>query len=504
MDDEIKIICDDLIKEKLRPFLDDLLTEDEYRAFNDHIKICDKCNTYVRSIGSLSNQLWKLGKVRVPSDLSSTILHKIDHPEQRSQPSVPAALKKYIAAGLIFILLAATIFLGIKHFKNQQKVNETDGVPIVRAATVEIIQNSNSPSDNEAQFLLKSPEAITPEFDMFKKDVATEGISLAGDIIDKEALIVNESSAQERESADDKVIPLHWHFQYSQENNNAKLEDLLERIKQQKKLLKAESDKIEEKVFLLEAEKDKNRLKLGERYSVALKATKLAEEDLRELEIQKQVEGKKQLKAAIVELEEAKRRLELNQQQKLKEETHKPAVHKIKILNIFSIFGIIPDYKDDNLFVFRVSWKQLEDVRKQIIFASQGASTLRDFTKNEELLSQSDVTEDAAIPSQKEYLISMYFQKKGISALHWHINFMDISQMSDLFSMIETKRTSVDYESGRLIVFSVPREEVETLRAQMRTAEAGFSEFGYEEFKKSQLSGISSGPVKISIFFTEK
>ncbi|MFC1509972.1 zf-HC2 domain-containing protein, partial [Candidatus Omnitrophota bacterium] len=78
-DDAIIITCDD-IKKKLKPFQQDLLAENEYKAFAAHVDECPKCKQYIGSIDFLSNQLWKLGDVKVPSDLSSTILFKLTQP----------------------------------------------------------------------------------------------------------------------------------------------------------------------------------------------------------------------------------------------------------------------------------------------------------------------------------------------------------------------------------------------------------------------------------------
>ena len=81
MKDNLSVACGD-IRKKLKAFLDDLLAEDERQAFVAHLDGCGECKDYVRKIGSVSNQLWELGGVNAPSDLSSTILFRLKQAEQ--------------------------------------------------------------------------------------------------------------------------------------------------------------------------------------------------------------------------------------------------------------------------------------------------------------------------------------------------------------------------------------------------------------------------------------
>lgn len=150
MHNEANMSCDD-IKKKLKAFLDDLLAEDEYKVFGGHINICSKCREYVRSIGSLSNQLWKLGKVKVPQDFSSTILYKLAHPEEKTQQSKFVISKEHIIVGMILILLATLLFFGFNYFKKKMHSADADNAPILRT---EIIQETGQVSNNEARSLI--------------------------------------------------------------------------------------------------------------------------------------------------------------------------------------------------------------------------------------------------------------------------------------------------------------------------------------------------------------
>jgi len=138
------------IRTKLQPFLEDLLSEEEYKAFCGHMGACDKCKAYVRSVGSLSNQLWKLGLINVPSDLGSTIMYKLAHPGQEVEPSKSALSKKRIVAGSVLILSAAVLFFAAGHLKNQRHPKGMERAPFVKTG---VISEKEPPSDAEAQAL---------------------------------------------------------------------------------------------------------------------------------------------------------------------------------------------------------------------------------------------------------------------------------------------------------------------------------------------------------------
>jgi len=160
------------IKKKLQPFLDDLLAEDEFKAFRDHINVCGKCGKYVRSIGSLSNQLWKLGKARVPEDLSSTIMYKLDHHGQKAHLFKYILSKKRIIAGFILASLIIALFVGINYLRARQwpRRDDTSIVSIVRT---EVIHKIESPTESETRSFIKQLETIVAN----KLGIAVNGIT---------------------------------------------------------------------------------------------------------------------------------------------------------------------------------------------------------------------------------------------------------------------------------------------------------------------------------------
>jgi predicted anti-sigma-YlaC factor YlaD len=163
--------CDD-IKQKLKPFLEDLLAEKEYKAFCRHLDDCGKCKVYVRSVGSLSNQLWKLGQLNVPEDLISTIQYKLIHPKEKDQPAKTKITKKQIVVGIALIILTIVLVLEISYFKKRRNSLNRDHTPIVR---IEVIHIQEPPNTNETQSLLNKLEAIATKLGVLGKDNTTEG-----------------------------------------------------------------------------------------------------------------------------------------------------------------------------------------------------------------------------------------------------------------------------------------------------------------------------------------
>lgn len=100
--------CGD-IRASVRPFLDDLLTEEEYRAFCRHLETCGGCREYVSSIGSLANQLYELGQaVEAPPDLVSTVLFRLTAPpRQMSRKTTVAVIAAAVAVAVLVLAFSA-------------------------------------------------------------------------------------------------------------------------------------------------------------------------------------------------------------------------------------------------------------------------------------------------------------------------------------------------------------------------------------------------------------
>ena len=135
------------IRKQLKSFLGDLLLDEDHRLFLEHLDYCSNCKLYVRSIGDLSNQIWKLGKISVPVDFKSTVLFKLSHPETlmvegAAKPS-RGFQKKYRAVFLIAIFGLAVFALGVIFIKTQKPKRS----PEVSFVPMQTRTNSPAPED---------------------------------------------------------------------------------------------------------------------------------------------------------------------------------------------------------------------------------------------------------------------------------------------------------------------------------------------------------------------
>ena len=110
------MICKD-IREKLKSFLEDMLREEEYQDFLQHLEQCSACKKYVRSIDAFSNQLWQLEDVRPPSDFYASVLFRLKRSEQESKKLESEILKKILIGTFVFVLTGTVLFIGASYLK---------------------------------------------------------------------------------------------------------------------------------------------------------------------------------------------------------------------------------------------------------------------------------------------------------------------------------------------------------------------------------------------------
>ncbi|MBN2121241.1 MAG: zf-HC2 domain-containing protein [Candidatus Omnitrophica bacterium] len=214
--------CSD-IKEKLQAFLSDGLVEDEYKAYRSHINTCDKCKTYVRSIGSLSNQLWKLGRIRVPEDLASTVLYKLAHSGKKSPSQGLMVSKKYAIGGFLVLLLVG-LLLGIHYLKTRENSPFTGEVS---PAKVEVTDNQQVPADTVKPLLSEEYKTSMEDVVVFGRDEDFLEQPAEQDVLEEKISNVNETEVYANEAAAVRALPLHWHFRYSGNEQRARLLDAL-------------------------------------------------------------------------------------------------------------------------------------------------------------------------------------------------------------------------------------------------------------------------------------
>lgn len=198
------INCAD-IKEKLKSFLEDLLSDEEYQAFAVHLDECPKCREYVSAIGSLSNQLWELGNVKVPADLSSTIIFKLNSSDKPSRTS-DRRRNIIIAFALIAMAISAAAYLVIANLVKKEGLSllKTKEQPVSEPKPVtENITLAAAKEEKGSQVKLKNKEQIP-----------------AG-------------KNEPREEAKTPVVeqrPMHWHFTYMFDTQRTKLLNTLREL----------------------------------------------------------------------------------------------------------------------------------------------------------------------------------------------------------------------------------------------------------------------------------
>lgn len=361
------------VNKRLQPFLEDLLSEEEYQAFLAHLESCSKCKEYVSAVGSVSNQLWKLGDVKVPSDFSSTVIFKLKQPEQKAQTPKLVVSKKWIVGAIISILTVLAFFFTANYFKFRIQPAQMKDTPVV---TTFIEQKP------QGERVLELPTGELDE--LIIREAPTEKAGTLGKGFQKGFLVNEELSKTDDSSDKDKItIPeppsLHWHFRSSEKTDEAKL------------------------------------------------------------------------------------------------------------LNALSKAGIIPDYQANDLLVFTQTGEKLEELLVQVFLAFQEDSPLSDYTFQMPTL------------PDKNYRVSVYFEKQNTGIIHWHLSFALPYQKPKLLDMIKKMGGVIDYELKELIVFSMPKSKIDKLKMRILAMRLSLSKFGGTSEKKDQLI---SGPVKISIYFS--
>jgi len=130
-------------------------------------------NAKLMSIGSFSNQLWKLGQIEVPEDLISTIQYKILHPEEKGPPAKSKRSgMRTIAVAAISILLTVALLGGTAYFIKRRHSLGRNDEPIVRT---DVIRTFEPLPDNEAAALFGRLEAMAEKLGVSKKEYTAEG-----------------------------------------------------------------------------------------------------------------------------------------------------------------------------------------------------------------------------------------------------------------------------------------------------------------------------------------
>jgi len=158
------------IQKRLKPFLEDLLSEVERRAFIVHLDGCSKCKGYVSAIDSLTNQLWKLGEVKVPADFCSTTLFKLKQAEEELRRPNLVISKKLGIRILILALMILMLFFGISYLKHRKYPKGAGDVQVISA----VVERKPAISDREAKSLFEKLKEIAAMLGVLEEETVTE------------------------------------------------------------------------------------------------------------------------------------------------------------------------------------------------------------------------------------------------------------------------------------------------------------------------------------------
>jgi hypothetical protein len=449
VEDNFTAACD-TIKRDLKPFLEDLLKEEEYQAFLAHLEQCTKCKEYVRSVDSFSNQLWKLGDVKVPSDFCSTVLFKLEQPKEEIREAEPRASKKFPVGIFASVFAITVLVLGISIFYILKKAPKKE---------MELAQVPVSAAPGEADREPVQDGEVEPRSDDPKQEDAVvfeaEGSVTGGPFTQENNVMAyfepGGATGIDNNAAAQTPKWLHWHF--LRYNKSEELEALRLRREERNVAAKLRQDQGEMKK--LEAEPPS-------------------------AELTQKIEQKK---SSIKDLEDQYQEIKVKLEQSLKEKSRIEGEPQ----NILGTLDIKLDYQDDDFLLFTANGRDIVDVLKEIAFISERSSPLRDFTP----LTSSPNT---------EYRGSIFIEREKTSVEHWHVNLTMPNQGAQLLQMIREKGGMITYQSEDEITFSISNSGMEQLKAQMPAMRISLSEYGNQENRSGEPTG--EGTV-ISIYFSK-
>ena len=147
------------VAQRLQPLLDDLLQEEEYQTLHLHINGCQRCQTHVRSVGSLSYAVKMLGAVQAPADLSSTILFRLRaQPPVTRGPQPPSRSRRAVLVGTVGCVLIALVSVGIFYYYRKFAPSRSETVEL--PAVVTAVIRHPTPADPEAKAAYQQLQAI--------------------------------------------------------------------------------------------------------------------------------------------------------------------------------------------------------------------------------------------------------------------------------------------------------------------------------------------------------
>ena len=203
--------CED-VRRRLRPFLEDLLSESEHRGMSLHLETCPVCEKYIRSIADLANQIWKLGKVPLPSDLADTALFKL---RRYVLPPPSAPKKSYRKIVFIVFLLGLTAAGGF--YRMRRPASSAVPAPIsVEAQAQPAVPELTSPASAPPTATWVSQATVAPV-----EPPSEESAPSTAPATPSPASPAAASGTAPAKM--DGMEPLHWHIRCDQNTDQAPL-----------------------------------------------------------------------------------------------------------------------------------------------------------------------------------------------------------------------------------------------------------------------------------------
>lgn len=463
------------VKKQLTSFLEDILSEEDTRLFLGHLEICSRCKPYVRSIGDLSNQVWKLGNIAVPDDFRSTVLFKLSHPDAPAAKDTPkphrGIQKKYVLGGLVLILTIAAFFIKPFFLKTQKPAEMPRKAPIAMMEPIESRVDENALTTTTLE-----PSSLTPP--------------LAGKAA---STISSEKPGAPAEPQSPAIAqPQHWHLTYFSETDHRGEAEKRKQGLLKLQTLQGKAEALKTEISRLEA---KNKPNLGQSYSEEDKKNEIMEKAERDAALNALTNQMQLLDDQIEQRQEDNGEVEKEWIKESAEKKRKETQVKAKILDTLVILDAKFQYQDEGFFIFTVLSEKLDRVLENILPIFQQVGEFQDFGGG-----------PAGSTGQDER-VSIYLDQSGVSGLHWHVGAISAAQKTKLFDAVRELGGSKDYESEESAVLSIPKTRVKDLDIRVKAMRIPVSQFGRLETEGASLTDrqapLSDAPIKISVCFSK-
>ncbi len=217
----------DIVRPRIRTFLDDLLDEKEYQDIHRHLEACERCRVYASSVGTLSYRLYELSQAPLPPDMVSTILYELKKQNNQSEPiqENAAAIQKPISFFWIFVMVLAalsvvsiaSLVLFRKMHAPQETISFLSSKPADSSNAGSLNQKNQTKLEKIKTIIYADTAAGTPDQQLLKiKEVL--GSAENGDLLGQ-------------------WHPTHWHYHVSASSQT----ELIELIRQMQVVIDHES-----------------------------------------------------------------------------------------------------------------------------------------------------------------------------------------------------------------------------------------------------------------------